>query len=164
MKLEQLLRIRGYNTLASAVQGAKQVGPLYHYTCYESALKILKSDKLTTRSGWISFTRNKNLHRRDREELELVELCTDVRLEFDGDRLSNRYRIEPYQYEDVPDEDEERVSALVISPVKHYLRGITIFADSWSAEKRDTSFEDYLKKLQQASNTAVKVRDCEEAT
>lgn len=69
------------------VREAKQVGIIYHFTHNIAFLKIL-SDKgfKTVNHPFISFTRNYNL----------LGDFGQFRFALDGDRLSNKYHIEPY--------------------------------------------------------------------
>ena len=81
----------------------KQVGPLYHFTNYDSAIGIVNKafklkvaltpkevsiDQLPDYAKYISFTRNKTL--------DSPTISREVRFTIDGNALSNRYRVEPY--------------------------------------------------------------------
>jgi hypothetical protein len=106
----------------------KQVGVLYHYTSFQSLIQILKTDSLKGKfinpmeeidfvwgsrdedfdklsnyyknsdyfSNYkvVSFTRDKNFHKAERD----LGINTEVRLVVDGNRLSDNYKIQPYQY------------------------------------------------------------------
>jgi hypothetical protein len=85
--------------LIDLLREAKQVGIIYHYTIYENAVDILKSFNL--KSGIsddslssISFTRDKNFHKQRRTLYKFIE--PQCRFTFDGDKLSNKYKISPY--------------------------------------------------------------------
>jgi len=103
----------------------KQVGPLYHFTNYDSAIGIIMKDfklkvaltpkevsidELPDYAKYISFTRNKNL--------DSPTISREVRFTIDGNALSNRYRVEPYadvkagfgRTKPGKDEAEERVN------------------------------------------------------
>ena len=74
---------------------AKQVGTLYHYTSPAGAGNILKSNNLKgddlKNPDIVSFTRNKNFHKQKR-----LDVHTKISFEVDGDKLSNKYKINPY--------------------------------------------------------------------
>jgi hypothetical protein len=95
----------------------KQVGILYHFTDLISLIKILETNTLKGSNKWdenqkpfTSFTRNKN-------GWGLVGgPGKTVRISVDGDKLSDKYKISPYdmqnlkRWDDTPlDEMEERV-------------------------------------------------------
>lgn len=96
---------------------AKQVGTLYHWTSFDSLIKILKSNELKanineeyydidfraqTNSSFnvkphVSFTRSKGKVWGNDHIYSLP--CA---LEIDGDKLSNNYQISPYSMVDYP--------------------------------------------------------------
>ena len=70
---------------------AKQVGTLYHFTSYPKMIKIIEDGlvlKSPTPKGHISFTRNKGM--------VSDTISQSVRMTIDGDKLSERYKTEPY--------------------------------------------------------------------
>lgn len=72
----------------------KQVGPVYHFTTLNALEAILSMDTMSSKQyDHVSFTRNPMLKFYDRH----------IRIEFDGDAMSNRFHIEPYMY----DEDKD---------------------------------------------------------
>jgi hypothetical protein len=87
---------------------SKQVGIIYHYTTFEAGLKILQSNQLksgeaadSTKSNpvfAISFTRDKRFH--DNHVVGFDESSfgnkPQLRFTIDGDKLSNRYSVQPY--------------------------------------------------------------------
>jgi hypothetical protein len=85
------------------INESKQAGIIYHYTTYGNAISIVDQDRLksdhtndATNSNpkyAISFTRNKNFASTKRT---LVPGTPRVRFIVDGDKLSNKYKIEPY--------------------------------------------------------------------
>lgn len=105
---------------------AKQVGTLYHFTNYDSAIGIVmkdfklkvaltpdvkEKDKLPDYARFVSFTRNKDLNS--------PTISREVRFTVDGNALSNKYRTEPFadvkagfgrQKPGEKDEAEERVN------------------------------------------------------
>lgn len=104
-------------TILHEIFEAKQVGPLYHYTGLNGILGILKTGGIKsgdadkphpdTKHAWssISFTRDKNFTRTfsgkqlnraiggttGEDSYELF-----ARLTIDGDKLSDKYKIEPF--------------------------------------------------------------------
>ena len=117
---------------------AKQVGILYHYTPIITAYQIVIGNKLGYSN--ICFTRNKHFHRHYRSGIN-TEQC---RLVIDDDKLSENYRILPYNYfgdksqtgigpyassrphQKTYDEQEERISKQVTN-LKNYVIKIQIF-------------------------------------
>jgi len=124
---------------------AKQIGILYHYTKISGLFSILKSNKLKvglspsylTRdkvSYVVSMTRDKNFHKINRDFIGGVE----VRLVLDGDRLSNKYKIKPYQAFLFKGESEEVIFE-DIDNISKYIKEIDIIIpnDSWNDWKND---------------------------
>ena len=71
----------------------KQVGTLYHYTDKNNFYKILESNQLKTLGRYISLTRNKNLHL---NSPKLGGGGLHYCFEIDGDKLSTKYKLEPF--------------------------------------------------------------------
>ena len=88
--------------LRDILKEAKQVGLLYHYTSKSGLKSILDSDELDASSEryqghelhFVSFTRNKNFHKKGAN----WNVKTDYRITIDGDKLSNKYKIQPFAY------------------------------------------------------------------
>ena len=116
---------------------AKQVGTLYHYTPILSLLKILKSNTLGDESlgkySTVSLTRDKNFHKRTKI------IPSESRIVIDGDKLSNNYKIKPYQWNaahfqgkpasksgEIEDQMEEEVQG-AIKNINQYIDRIDIF-------------------------------------
>jgi hypothetical protein len=84
------------------LQEGKQVGLLYHYTTANGLKGILQSNKINTSEEnylgnelyYISFTRNKNFHKKGAK----FGVSTEYRIALDGDKLSNKYKIKPFAY------------------------------------------------------------------
>ena len=80
----------------------KQVGPLYHYTSADGFKGILQSNRINASEEnylgnelyYISFTRNKNFHKKGSK----FGVSTEYRITLDGDKLSNKYKIRPFAY------------------------------------------------------------------
>ena len=98
---------------------SKQVGILYHYTSINSLFSILKDNKLKLFTSSICFTRNKNLAK--------ITEFTHCRLVIDGDKLSNNYKLIPYDFryydEDWEDDEcEERCGKEINNVLKYIIR------------------------------------------
>lgn len=113
--------------LKDLLNESKQVGLLYHFTRTGELIGILKDNMLKASDMWVtnndsrpinSFTRNKN-------GWDVGGFPTDVRITIDGDKLSNKYKIQPYDMRFGDDEMEERVYKN-ISNIKDYILNITI--------------------------------------
>ena len=93
----------------------KQVGVLYHFTSIYYLLKILDVRNPYLKRGWgriyLSCTRNYDMKSR---ELKLEKQC--CRITLDGNKLSQKYKIEPALDPLYPDreEREERIKMLDI--------------------------------------------------
>jgi hypothetical protein len=79
------------------INESKNIGILYHYTSLENALNIIKNNQLKSSIAdqgkeSISFTRNKNFHKRN----TMNGVSNEVRLVLDGTALSNNYKISPH--------------------------------------------------------------------
>ena len=80
----------------------KQVGILYHYTDKKGLDGILKSNSIESSEEFylyedlhfISFTRNKNFHKKGMS----FDVKIEYRIAIDGNKLSNRYKIKPFAY------------------------------------------------------------------
>jgi hypothetical protein len=107
------------NILKKIIEG-KQVGTLYHYTENWLLEKIIKSNMLRAP---VSFTRSK-----DKETVFWIG--AECVLVVDGDKLSNNYKISPYQDYDEEgqyfDEMEERVNKNITNLDK-YLTKIILY-------------------------------------
>jgi len=115
----------------------KQVGTLYHYTSILSLLKILDSNILGDESlgkhARVSLTRDKNFHKRTKI------VPTECKIYIDGEKLSDNYKITPYQWNAshfsggkatkngiIEDQMEEEVQGYV-KGVIDYIQKIEIF-------------------------------------
>jgi hypothetical protein len=116
----------------------KQVGLLYHFTKTGNLIGILQSNILKASDQWAtnddprpinSFTRNKN-------GWDVGGFPTDVRITIDGDKLSNKYKIQPFDMDFGVDEMEERIYK-DIPNIKDYILGITILDDEYSGWRMD---------------------------
>jgi hypothetical protein len=103
--------------LLKEITEAKQVGTLYHWTSFDSLIKILKSNELKANihddyssidfrvkknpsieiKPHVSFTRVKN-KTSGNDHIYALPWA----LEIDGDKLSNNYKVSPYSMTDSP--------------------------------------------------------------
>jgi hypothetical protein len=105
----------------------KQVGLLYHYTSYEGLIKILVTDKMESPIyGHVSFSRNKNLNFYN----------SVIKIIFDGDRMSDQFKIKPYLYQknlNYKEEAEIRIKCdkdYSIKGIKKYIIGIDFLGEN----------------------------------
>ena len=143
--------------LIKILNEAKQVGTIYHFTSNLSAINIARGNKLTPtrhpelnpttnkKEHYISFTRNKGFRKVARVGIDL-----DVVFVVDGNKLSNKYKIKPFDfYKKSPqiaavaltyDEDEERIwTNKPIENFNTYVKEVWIYAP-------ETEVVDKLKK------------------
>ena len=128
---------------------SKQVGTIYHYTTFEAGLKILQSNQLKSGEAAdstktnpvfaISFTRDKRFH--DNHVVGFEESSfgntPQVRFTIDGDKLSNRFSVQPYSQGGVFDkgkksfEAEERVisNKPFTIPLSDYLISVDVLLE-----------------------------------
>jgi len=113
--------------LIDLLNEAKHVGVLYHFTRTGELISILKDDILKASDAWATtkdlrpfnaFTRNEN-------GWDVGGFPTDVRITIDGNKLSNKYKIQPFNMDFGVDEMEERVYK-DIHDIKNYIIDITI--------------------------------------
>ena len=124
----------------SLLDEGKQVGPLYHFTSLKRSVMILAENhmKIHTENGvtGIPMTRDKNFW-----NIERSVNGTDVRLEFDGNKISNRFRIQPFNafqlsarslksHETVESEERVIVKDMRKFNVSDYLVNITVNLDT----------------------------------
>jgi hypothetical protein len=143
--------------LIDLLREAKQVGILYHYTSYIGAAAILKSGKLksnleganrgtlTNPIHSISFTRDKTFYQSTR----YLQKPLHCRFVFDGDKLSNQFKIQPYAQSDfkkgtVDFEAEETIQSdnPVEIPINKYLIRVDILT---ALKDSDVDWDDYKK-------------------
>lgn len=109
--------------LTDLLNEAKQVGTLYHYTENWLLEKIVESNTLLAP---VSFTRSKNKE-------TVFWIGAEAALVIDGDKLSNNYKIRPYQSHDEEgrffDEMEERVDKNIINLDKYLVKIILYESD-----------------------------------
>ena len=138
--------------LIDLLKEAKQVGTVYHYTTFKGGLGILKSNQLksaetadSTKTNPIyavSFTRNKRFHNNHNIGFDVSSFgqTPQIRFTVDGDKLSNKYKIQPYaqiggagrfEKQHVEFEAEERVvsNKPFTIPILPYIKSIDILVE-----------------------------------
>jgi len=109
--------------LLDILKEAKQVGIVYHFTENWLLEKIIESNTLLAP---ISFTRSK-----DKKTVSWID--AEVALVIDGDKLSTKYKIRPYQDRDEEgrffDEMEERVDKNIVDLDKYLIKVILYESD-----------------------------------
>lgn len=143
------------SSVGQSLTEGKQVGILYHYTKYENLINILHTDTLIAgkhngvNRKYVSFTRNKNFH------LSNGSIPTHVRLVIDGDKLSNRYKIEPFTDDDsiygydvrLPDEMEERIRLKEVKKISNYILRIDIDTTTLAYKHHTLEHGDLIKTI-----------------
>jgi len=136
---------------------AKQVGIIYHYTTFENGLKILQSNQLKADHAAdstnakpvyaVSFTRDKRFH--DNHAVGFTNTSfgqtPQVRFTVDGDKLSNKYKVQLYSQGGVFSKGERAFEAeeRVISdkqfdiPLSNYLVSVDMLVEYKKPKKRD---------------------------
>jgi len=134
--------------LLKEINEGKQVGPLYHFTTFTNAIKILQDNALkknlsSTEDDLGGIRKGISTTRRSYDNWVGVwpeDNSNDnvfwVRFKLDGDKLSNKYKIFPYSWEE-SEEFEELIKTNVISNLKQYLLGVDIFTDRLQGSAND---------------------------
>ncbi len=134
----------------------------YHYTSFSNIISILEDDQLSEGNiAGISLTRSKLLHK------STDYLSTHIRLELDGDLLTNDYKIKPHFDNNLLDKEgnylnrtwkgnpnidsyflefEERVSSKIIKPLSKYLVGISVDSNFLDKLNNNNIFTNYIKQ------------------
>ena len=128
---------------------AKQVGVIYHYTTFENGLKILQSNELkgadaadSTHANLVyavSFTRDKRFHNNHNVGFDVGSFGQrpQVRFTVDGDKLSNKFKVQPYSQQGVFSKDKKSFESeeRVISnkpfsiPIIPYIKSVDILIE-----------------------------------
>ena len=103
----------------------KQVGTIYHYTTIKNFPDILITNKLKSIYKQVSFTRDKNFHKTERS------VGTEIRFTIDGDKLSDKYKINPYHdkyldFEDYDRDEKEEIIKGEVKDIMKYVKSIEI--------------------------------------
>jgi hypothetical protein len=115
----------------------KQVGILYHFTMIHALGKILETNSLKSHYPYISFTRNKSF-----------ETSSQVRIVIDGDKLSDKYRIEPFAYGQSKNVDKFGIPVLK----KEAEERIIV-----SLDKPDWSHSDFISELKDIKKYIIRI-------
>ena len=117
-------------TFEQFITERKQLGEIYHFTHSLWGLScILEEDELRFGGEFdgISFSRNRNMWdikymtRDDNDRYK-------IRISFDGDGMSDRWKFEPFLYDsdfDFKDEAEERVLLDKMIGIRKYIKKVT---------------------------------------
>lgn len=145
------------NSFESFLYEAKQVGTVYHYTTILALLKILDDDVLGDKSlgkyARVSLTRDKNFQKRTRI------IPAECRITIDGNKLSNRYKVQPYQWNashfsgkaatkggEIEDQMEEEVQGY-ITGITNYIQKIDLFELELDPLPFDEDFTEEASKI-----------------
>lgn len=117
-------------TFKQFILESKQVGILYHLLTLHGFEHVLKTKNLESKNYYkISTTRNKNL-----KSYLGSGGATLFKLELDGNKLSNKYKISPFQYslDGIPfNEFEEIISTDKIKEIWKYTNKLIFHLDEW---------------------------------
>lgn len=114
---------------------AKQIGILYHFTSIKNLILIIKNNQLLGAINGISTTRDKF----GWKHMTTIagNQCAII---LDGDKISNNYKIFPYQdlSDKYSDEQEERIPVRVIKNIDKYIKKIVLlYPENWRIDYRD---------------------------
>jgi hypothetical protein len=112
--------------LIDLLNEAKQVGILYHFTDASGLLGILKTNELwasETNASHVSLTR-------DKQGWHVGTLDNAFRINLDGNKISDKYKIRPYAWDGVDrgagsTESEEAVLTDKITNIRNYIIDIS---------------------------------------
>lgn len=114
---------------------AKQAGILYHITSIKNLLAIIKTNQLQGAIFGISTTRDKNGYK------HIKGLAgSGCQLVLDGNKISNNYKIQPYQdtTDKYEDEYEERIKTRLIKNINKYIIMIQLlYPKNWNYSEKD---------------------------
>ena len=124
------------------ILSSKQVGTLYHLTNIDGLKHILDKNILESQNYAyiISFTRSKMLNSYVGDKSGTI-----FKLIIDGDKLSNTYKIQPYQYWSNTGVKLEEFEEAVKGPIKNiskYITGIIFLKDKFLDRYYEVDFED----------------------
>jgi hypothetical protein len=133
--------------LIDILNEAKQVGPIYHFTTLRGATGIFTSGKIrVNEDGVVSVTRDKNLNTSEFDsEGEPEENI--VRIDLDGDNISNKYKIRPYSFGHIGKKNLEFEEQIITGkqglPINNYVKNIKIMINN----KDEFSYKKYFESL-----------------
>jgi hypothetical protein len=138
--------------LIDLLNEGKQVGLLYHWTDLMGSLNIISQNFLKgyltdtfQKQPSVSFTRDKNFYKGKNKLATKPEICFVV----DGDKLSNHYKIQPFQDPKIKkDEMEEKVLTKGIENFSQYVTKVIIIKNRFnkSSAYSPDQIEDKWKK------------------
>ena len=153
---------------------SKQVGIIYHYTTFNSGLKILQSNQLKSSDAAdstnakpvfaISFTRDKRFH--DNHVVGFEESSfgntPQLRLTLDGNKLSNRFKVQPYSQGGVFDKGKKSFEAeeRIISdkpftiPLSDYLISVDVLFEY----KKPNKNSDWMDEINYEMYTPIRAK------
>lgn len=133
------------NILKEVISEAKQVGNLYHYTPIENIKDIVTSQYLKPNDeNQISTSVRANMNT---SEFSGMEDESVARIMLDGDKISNKYKIQPFSYENEENLGEEVILTNgKVFPLMPYLKRIDLFLGK-SKENKIKSTINILNKL-----------------
>ena len=153
---------------------SKQVGIIYHYTTFNSGLKILQSNQLKSSDAAdstnakpvfaISFTRDKRFH--DNHVVGFEESSfgntPQLRLTLDGNKLSNRFKVQPYSQGGVFDKGKKSFEAeeRIISdkpftiPLSDYLISVDVLVEY----KKPNKNSDWMDEINYEMYTPIRAK------
>jgi hypothetical protein len=163
-KLEQEANLKGTMTFRNwtdSLNEGKQVGVIYHYTTFENGLKILQSNELkadhtadSTNANpvyAVSFTRDKRFHNNHNVGFDVSSFGQrpQVRFTVNGDKLSNKFKVQPYSQGGAFSKDkkgfeaEERVisNKTFFIPIIPYIKSVDILIEYKKPGKDDWDME-----------------------
>ena len=131
----------------------KQVGTLYHFTDIWSLLNILKTDTL------------KSSNKFEKQKLPTVSLTRDklgdtggvggtgtktVRISIDGDKLSNKYKITPYNYySNYPDfkESEDEMEEIIQGDINNITNCVDTVTENTNKPNKLANYSNEIQKV-----------------
>jgi len=146
-ELKQIIK----EEILKVLNEGKQVGTLYHFTTLRGITGILTSGKIrTNEDGVVSATRDKNLNTSEFDsEGEPDENV--VRIDLDGDKISNNFQIKPYSFGHMGKENLEFEEQIITKkdglPIK-YITNIRIIINN-KDEYSYTYLDSLVKKIQE---------------
>jgi hypothetical protein len=151
--------IKLINLLKEITEG-KQVGTLYHFTTLKGALGILTSKRIrTNEDGVVSATRDKNLNSAE-FDTEGEADKNIVRIDLDGNKISNRYKIKPYSFGHIGKENlefEEQIITKNDGLSIEYITNIKIIINN--KDEYSYKYFDSLIKIIQEKNIPYEIKN-----
>jgi hypothetical protein len=147
------------NKLKDLVKESKQLGDLYHFTPITNITKILKSQYLNPNAeNQVSTSRRPNMFtgfQGEDHNMVNVPIC---RIMLDGDKISNKYKVKPFKYDEWDDLGEEAIitngTPFYFMP---YLKRIDIFTNK-NTKPNQNKIDKIIPLLQQL-NIPYKIYD-----